>query len=120
MIQRAGTSVLLVRAWRPEASCEPAQWGEQCYRRILVPLDGSPRAECVLPIATALAERADAFWLAHVVTRPELFQRLPLTTEDQAFLEQMVTRNRQQAEHYFEQLQARLVPCTPHACSYQP
>ncbi len=27
VIQRAGTSVLLARAWRPEASCEPAQWG---------------------------------------------------------------------------------------------
>lgn len=113
VIQRAGTSVLLVRAWRPEASCEPAQWGEQHYRRILAPLDGSPRAECVLPLATALAERADALWLVHVVTRPELFQRLPLSTEEQAFLEQIVARNQQQAQQYFEQLQARLVP-TPH------
>jgi len=108
--QRVGTSVLLVRAWRPEASCEPAQWGEQRYHCILAPLDGSPRAECVLPIATALAERADALCLVHGVTRPELFQRLPLTTEDQALLDRIVARNQQQAQQYFEQLQARLVP----------
>ena len=40
------------------------------YHRILVPLDGSPRAECVLPIATALAAQADALWLVHVVPSP--------------------------------------------------
>jgi nucleotide-binding universal stress UspA family protein len=110
VIQRVGTSVLLERAWRPQATCEPAQWGEQRYHRILVPLDGSQRAECVLPMATALAERADALWLVHAVTQPELIQRLPLTTEDQALLEQIVARNQQQAERYFEQLKARLVP----------
>ena len=109
-MQRVGISVLLVRAWRLEPSCEPAQWGEQRYQRILAPLDGSTRAECVLPIATALAERTDALWLVHVVPRPELFQRLPLTTDEEALLEQIGKRNQQQAEHYFEQLQARLLP----------
>jgi nucleotide-binding universal stress UspA family protein len=110
VIQRSGLSVLLTRAWRPEAMCEPAQWGERYYQRILVPLDGSPRAECVLPIATALAEHADALWLVHVVTRPELFQRMPLTTDEQGLLEHVVQRNQQQATRYLEQLQARLVP----------
>jgi nucleotide-binding universal stress UspA family protein len=109
VIQRAGISVLLTRAWRPEAICEPAHWGDQRYHRILAPLDGSPRAECVLPIATALAEHA-TLWLVHVVTRPELFQRMPLTTEEQTLLEQIVKRNQQQATHYLEQLQTRLVP----------
>ena len=121
VIQRVGISVLLVRAWRPEASCEPAHWGEQRYHRILAPLDGSTRAECVLPIATALAERADALWLVHVVPRPELFQRLPLTTDEEALLEQIGKRNQQQAEHYFEQLQARLLPAPAphHSCQSQ-
>ena len=111
--QRAGTSVLLVRAWRPEPRRAPAQWGEQRYHRILVPLDGSPRAECVLPIATALAAQADALWLVHVVTQPDLFQRLPLTTEDQALLAQIVSRNQQQAAQYLAQFQTRLLPA-PH------
>ncbi|MGE3539355.1 MAG: universal stress protein [Candidatus Tectimicrobiota bacterium] len=110
VIQRAGTSVLLVRAWRPEASCEPANWGKPCYHRILVPLDGSQRAECVLPLASVLAEQAEAFSLVHVVTQPELFQRVTLTSEDQNVLEQIISRNQQQAEHYFSQLQGRLMP----------
>jgi nucleotide-binding universal stress UspA family protein len=109
VIQRAGVSVLLARAWRPEAICEPAHWGERYYQRILAPLDGSTRAECVLPIATALAEHA-ALWLVHVVARPELFQRMPLTTEEQTLLDQIVQRNQQQATRYLEQLQARLAP----------
>ena len=111
VIQRIGISVLLVRAWRLESSCEPAQWGEQRYHRILAPLDGSKRAECALPIAAALAADADALWLVHVVPRPELFQRLPLTAEEEALLEQIGKRNQQQAEHYFEQVQARLPSC---------
>jgi nucleotide-binding universal stress UspA family protein len=63
----------------------------------------------VLPIATVLAEHA-ALWLVHVVARPELFQRMPLTTEEQTLLEQIVQRNQQQATRYLEQLQARLTP----------
>jgi nucleotide-binding universal stress UspA family protein len=63
----------------------------------------------VLPIATALAEHA-ALWLVHVVARPELFQRMPLTTEEQMLLDQIVQRNQQQATRYLDQLQARLAP----------
>jgi nucleotide-binding universal stress UspA family protein len=41
-------------------------------RRILVPLDGSRRAECVLPIATVLAQSMGAsLLLAHIMDRPE-------------------------------------------------
>jgi nucleotide-binding universal stress UspA family protein len=41
------------------------------YRTILVPLDGSPRAECILDIAGELASRAGArLDLVHVSTRP--------------------------------------------------
>jgi len=110
VMQRVGISVLLVRAWRLESSCEPARWGEQRYQRILAPLDGSTRAECALPIAATLAERTDTLWLVHVIPRPELFQRLPLTTDEEALLEQIGKRNQEQAERYFEQLQARLLP----------
>lgn len=40
-------------------------------RRILVPLDGSRRAECVLPIATVMAQSMGAsLLLAHVMDRP--------------------------------------------------
>ena len=81
------------------------------YKRILVPLDGSPRAECVLPVATALARTHGAeLILTHVVTNPEMFQRMPLSEEEKALVNQVVERNRVEAHRYFEQLQARLSP----------
>jgi nucleotide-binding universal stress UspA family protein len=81
------------------------------YQRILVPLDGSPRAECVLPLATALARTHGAeLILAHVITKPEMFQRMPLSEEEKALVNQVVARNRREALRYFEQLQTRLSP----------
>lgn len=115
VIQRAGKSILLVRAYRIEPDCDNGAWDTLPYHRILVPLDGSQRAESVLPIASALAHQHDAdLTLAYVAARPELFQHMPLTPEDTALVEQLVARNQTQASRYLEQLRARLMPrpCT--------
>ena len=115
VIQRAGKSILLVRAYRIEPDCADRAWDTLAYHRILVPLDGSQRAESVLPIASALAHQHDAnLTLAYVAARPELFQHMPLTPEDRALVEQLVARNQTQASRYLEQLCARLMPrpCT--------
>jgi nucleotide-binding universal stress UspA family protein len=83
------------------------------YRRILVPLDGSQRAEHVLPMAGALAERHGAeLILVHVVTKPELIQRMPLTEEEVELVDKVVARNQRQAIDYFDQLGSRL-PVSP-------
>ena len=106
---RAVTSLLLVRpsassVAQYEGTLEPVQ-----YRRIVVPLDGSQRAEHVLPMAGALAERHGAeLVLLHVVVKPELIQRMPLTEEEIALTDKVVLRNQQQAVEYFEQLGSRL------------
>ena len=64
------------------------------YRRILVPLDGSQRAEHVLPMASALAERhAAELVLLHVVVKPELIQRMPLTDDEIELVDKVVQRN---------------------------
>lgn len=81
------------------------------YRRILVPLDGSPRAECVLPLATALARTFDAELIfTHVVTKPQMIQRMPLSEDEKSLVNQIVERNRSEALRYFEQLQSRISP----------
>jgi len=81
------------------------------YQRILVPLDGSPRAECVLPIATALARVHGAeLILVHVVTKPEMIERMPLSEEEKGLVTQIVKRNHAEVSRYFEQLQARISP----------
>lgn len=106
---RAATSLLLVRpsassVAQYEGTLQPVQ-----YRRIVVPLDGSQRAEHVLPMAGALAERHGAeLVLLHVVVKPELIQRMPLTEEEIELADKVVLRNQQQASEYFDQLGSRL------------
>ncbi|MBK8986625.1 MAG: universal stress protein [Chloroflexi bacterium] len=107
VIWQVGKSVLLVRAEWP-ADNRPA---ELHYGRILLPLDGSLRAESVLPIATRLAQYHQAeLLLAHIVARPEMVHPHALTPEDSALMTQIVERNQTVATDYLAQLQRRLPP----------
>jgi nucleotide-binding universal stress UspA family protein len=77
------------------------------YRRLLVPLDCSQRAECALPLATTLARFHESeLLLAHVVCRPEMIRRAPLTQEDVELANRLTERNRVEAIRYLEQLQS--------------
>ncbi|MCB9149893.1 MAG: universal stress protein [Caldilineaceae bacterium] len=81
------------------------------YQNILAPLDGSTRAECILPLASALARHHNAnLILTHVVTPPDMIQRVPLSESDRDLLHRIVERNRAEAHRYFEQLRSRLSP----------
>ena len=105
IILRAYLPVMIVRAYHP-----PAQdlTGLR-YRRLLVPLDCSQRAECVLPLAIALARFHEAELLAvHVVNRPQMPHRAPLTPEERELAHKIVERNRLEATRYLKQLQPRL------------
>ncbi len=111
VIYRVGKSVLLVRAYQAAAPLPNDEIKPVRYRKILVPLDGSQRAEHLLTSAAALAEWHDAeLLLVHVVTRPTMMQRMPLTAEDAALAEQIFERNQVYANKYFEQLRGRLQP----------
>lgn len=108
IIMRAYRSVFIVRAYKVNntEAVEPAD-----YKRILVPVDGSKRAEIVLPMVRKLAETYEAeIVLAHVVARPTLLRRQQTTAEDEALVEELVERNQAEARKYLEQLQSRLSP----------
>jgi nucleotide-binding universal stress UspA family protein len=110
VIRRIGNSILLVRAYQMDGgqSEDPTAFH---YRRIVVPLDGSLRAEHALATATALAEWHNAeLMLVHVVTRPPLMQRLPLPPEESALVDQFFERNQSHAQRYMEQLHLRVRP----------
>ena len=79
------------------------------YLRIMVPLDGSARAESVLPIATrlALAHEADLL-IAHVTPGPELTKVGPLTAQDLELEQRVIARNERVARSYFDQIRARV------------
>jgi nucleotide-binding universal stress UspA family protein len=97
--------VLIVRADGPAPS-EPA---EICFERIMVPLDGSQRAECVFPLAGQIAQACGAtLILAHVIRPPEMPGRPPLASEDVELVDRVVARNRGQAEGYLAEIAARM------------
>jgi nucleotide-binding universal stress UspA family protein len=107
IILSASTSVLIVRAHQYGAhSGELTE--SPLYRKILVPLDGSQRAEIVLPIITKLAHvHKSQIHLVQIIQTPEMARQLPPTFEDVDLSNRVVTRNREEAKHYLEQVKAR-------------
>jgi nucleotide-binding universal stress UspA family protein len=107
IILSAPTSVLIVRAHQQdiraiELSAIPL------YQHILVPLDGSQRAEHVLPIITQLANvHKPKIHLVHVVHPPEMARQMPPASEDIDLSNRVVARNREEAGHYLEQVKSR-------------
>ena len=91
----AGTliSIMIVRAHQT-----PHDPLELTYSRILCPLDCSQRAEHALPAAVRLAKAYAAhLTLAHVVAKPEMARRRPLSEEEQNLIDKVTELNRQEA-----------------------
>jgi nucleotide-binding universal stress UspA family protein len=105
IVLRARTSVMIVRAAQPTVSDVTGLR----YQRILVPLDGTQRAETILPAAATLARAHDAqIVLAHLVQQPALPRRTPPGRDDVELADQLVARNQAEATQYLDQLQSRV------------
>lgn len=105
IILRAYTSVFIARAYQAH---QPDLTSLR-YRRILVPFDGSQRAEYVLSLLAAVSQEHQAeILLTHVVAQPEMPRRVPLTAEERELSQRLVELNREEITHYFDQLQSRL------------
>jgi nucleotide-binding universal stress UspA family protein len=105
VLLRAYVPALIVRAYNA-AQCEVS---DLTYERILLPLDSSQRAECVLPLATGLAEYHPCrLLLAHVVSRPSVPRRAPLTDEEEALVEELMELNREAGRAYLDDLEERM------------
>jgi nucleotide-binding universal stress UspA family protein len=105
VILRAHRSIMIVRAYEPPVD----QLDGLQYRRVLVPLDCSARAEAVLPIAESLARFYDfEILVAHSVRLPEIPRRTTPTQEDQDLADRLTERNQEEAEKYLAELKSRL------------
>lgn len=100
------TTTMIVRAYRPPSG----DLTNLRYRRVLIPVDGSRRAECVLRLATRLSEFCQCrLLLAHVVKEPEMPRRVPLTEEEQTLRDQVLEVNRRAGRDYLDRV-ASLLP----------
>ncbi len=99
IIARSRISTLVVRAYQPAIS----DLGGLAYSRLLCPLDGSQRAASVVPVAAALARaHGGEVLLAHVVRRPEMPRRWPLTEEEVQLINRVAELNRLEAEQFLD------------------
>jgi nucleotide-binding universal stress UspA family protein len=105
VILSAPCSIFLVRAHQPMVT----ELLTLKYHRILVPLDGSQRAEFVLPLAIQLAQFHHAhIHVVHIVRRPEMARRMPPTREDLELSHGIVARNQDEARRYLDTVESRL------------
>jgi nucleotide-binding universal stress UspA family protein len=104
IIYRVRTSIMIVRAYQPIVE----EVDSLSYRRLVVPLDGSSRAEFALPVVSRIARAHQAeVVVVHVVREPEMPRKTPLTQEDIDLLNNLIERNRYEAEKYLTDLSTR-------------
>ncbi len=105
VIGSGAVSFLLVRsALVPGATETP-----QRFRRVLVPLDASRRAECALQTAaTIVRTHGSALLLAHVAPVPELPDSMLPSPEDVELRERVVARNQERGVAYLEEIHSRV------------
>lgn len=101
VLERAPASLLLVPS-------SPASQPGLPYHRLLVPLDGSCRAESVLPIALRIARSCGAeLILAHAVPMPVLAGFSSTEERASKLCSQLVQQNEMSAREYLDGFQAR-------------
>lgn len=83
------------------------------YRRILIPLDGSSRSECALPLGLAIAAAHDAeMVLIHAAPNVDLTEAGPPGAETITLRDQLRRRNERAAERYLRRVRSQL-PSAP-------
>lgn len=98
-----------VDATREADAARPAGEARDLYRTVLVGLDGSRRAECVLPVVRFLATAvASKVVLAHVIEEPALPRLVPPTPEETALVEHLMAVNESAAGDYLADVEARI------------
>lgn len=78
-------------------------------RRIIAPLDGSPRAESALKIAVRLAETQNAeLVLVHAIPEPHFTDIGPLEPEDVELRQRIMRRNQLAGRIYLDRIRGRI------------
>lgn len=102
ILLRSYRSILLVRAYASPSV-------EVRYNQLLLAIDGSTRAEFILPFAISLAQaHRSNVTLGTVIQKPQTMQRFPLSEEDVAWINGFTEKNQNEASRYLEQLVTQL------------
>jgi nucleotide-binding universal stress UspA family protein len=98
---RAQMPVMIIRAYQET----PEALQGLTYQNLLLPLDGSTRAECTLPLAESIAEAQNSkVFLVNIVEEPHLPSQTPLDGEEQAVIDRLVEISKKESDNYLQQL----------------
>jgi nucleotide-binding universal stress UspA family protein len=102
---RAMIPVMIIRAYQ-----EPyEELKGLTYKNLMIPLDGSKRAECILPLAESICDVQNSkLFLTHIVEEPILPCQTPLNDEDKALIESVNQLNYQESQNYLVQIREQL------------
>jgi len=102
---RALIPVMIIRAYQ-----EPFEdLKGLTYKNMMVPLDGSKRAECILPLAESICEaQKSKIFLTHIVEEPNLPCQTPLNEDEKALIERLNEINYRESQNYVQQMKDQL------------
>lgn len=101
VLLRAYMPLMIIRAYQETAE----ELSGVVYDRILLPLDGSKRAECILPLAKSICEKQGSkVFLTHIVEEPKLPRQIPISEEVQSLVDELREINIKEAQTYFNNI----------------
>ncbi len=107
VLLRAFVPVMIIRAYQEQAG---SLTGLK-YQRLFLPLDGSKRAECILPMVKSICSAQDSkVFLTHIIEEPRLPRQTPVSDEVKNIIEQLKDLNFKEAKTYLAQLKEQFEP----------
>jgi nucleotide-binding universal stress UspA family protein len=107
VLLRAFVPVMIIRAYEEETG---SLFGLK-YERLFLPLDGSKRAECILPMAKSICiAQGSKVFLTHIIEEPRLPRQTPVSDEVKTIIEQLKDLNFKEANSYLAQLKEQFEP----------
>lgn len=107
VLLRAYMPVMIIRAYEED-------YGSLIglkYERVFLPLDGSKRAECILPLAKSISkEQNSKVFISHIVEEPNLPRQTPLSDEITSVIDQLREINFEEAKNYLDQVKDQFNP----------
>lgn len=107
VLLRAYMPVMIIRAYKEE-------YGSLVglkYERIFLPLDGSKRAECILPLAKSICkEQNSKVFMTHIIEEPNLPRQTPVSDEITSVIDQLREINFEETKNYFDQVKDQFSP----------
>jgi len=103
VLLRAFMPVMIVRAYQEVQQDLEAV----TYQRLFLPLDGSKRAECILPLAESICKLQNSkVFLTHIVEEPILPRQTPVTEEIKTLTDQLREINIEESKKYFSNIKS--------------